>query len=85
MHRQHAERIAVGLDALDIAIVPGDRAVAHPSAQLVDELVQIAARARDLGEQQLDQVPRVGQRALATAEDEGSLGVPAVVDELPEE
>ncbi len=85
VHRQDPDRVALGLGALDVAVVGQIAAIADPAAQLGDQLVQVAACARDLLEQQLDQVPGVDERALAAAQDERALGEPAVLDELAEQ
>ena len=85
MDGQDADRVGIGLGALDVAIVGELFLLVDPAAQLRDQLVQIAARPRDLLEQQLDQVPRVDERALAAAEHERALGEAAVLDEPAEQ
>src|SRR5206468_2247778 len=84
VEREDTDRVGVGLGTLDVAIVGMMCAIADPPAELYDELVQIAARARDLLEQQLDQMPCIDDRALASTEHERALGEPAVLDELAE-
>lgn len=83
--REDPHRLEIGLRALDVTLVGLAGVVIDPAAQLRHQLVQIAARARNLCKQQLDQVPGVRDRSLTAAEHQRPLGESAVLDHAAEQ
>ena len=70
---------------MDVAIVGKLLVLIDPPAQPGNELVEVTARACNLLEQELDEMPRVDDRAFAAAEHERTFGEPAVLDEPAEQ
>ena len=85
MHREDPHRLTIGLRALDVAIIWQLAALGDPAPELRDELVQITPRARDLFEQQLEQVRRVDHGAFATTEHQRALGEATIFDHAPKQ